>query len=89
MTNGIILLITLSACWPSLSFGQQTSFVDLTEPESVTAQPPPQPAPAGKASVFLASFRTIAPRPVLQTTNLSRPGKSLRLPVRTRSIGAR
>jgi hypothetical protein len=45
MTNGIILLIVFSVCWPSISRGQQPSFVDLTEPESVTPQPPPPPAP--------------------------------------------
>jgi hypothetical protein len=39
MTNGIILPINLffSACWPSLSFGQQVSFEDLTAVESLPA----------------------------------------------------
>jgi hypothetical protein len=43
MTNGKIALVILvaSAGWPSLSFGQQPSFADLTEPESVTPLPPP------------------------------------------------
>jgi hypothetical protein len=45
MTNRFIPLIIFSACWPSLSFGQQPSFVDLKEPESVTPQPAPQPPP--------------------------------------------
>jgi hypothetical protein len=47
MTNGKLALVILfaSACWPSLSFGQQASFVDLTEPESVTPQPPPPQPP--------------------------------------------
>ena len=44
MTNGIILLIFLWACSAPLSFGQPPSFVDLTEPESVTHQTAPQPA---------------------------------------------
>jgi hypothetical protein len=56
MTNGIILLIILSACWPSLSRGQQPSFVDLTEPESVTPLPPsktpPQSAPVESKRIF-------------------------------------
>jgi hypothetical protein len=47
MTNGKIALVILfsSACWPSLSFGQQVSFEDLRESESVTPQPPPPQSP--------------------------------------------
>src|SRR5579862_7702717 len=52
MTNGIISLIILSACWPSLSFGQQASFEDLTEPESITPHPAPQLAPPESKRIF-------------------------------------
>jgi len=39
MTNGILLLVIFSACWPSSSFGQQASFENLIAVESVTPQP--------------------------------------------------
>jgi hypothetical protein len=54
MTNGIILPIILlfSACWPSLSFGQQVSFEDLTAAESVTSLPPSQLAPSESKRIF-------------------------------------
>jgi hypothetical protein len=50
MTNGIIafLVLFVSACGPSLSFGQQASFEDLTASESVT----PQPLPAEDRRIF-------------------------------------
>jgi hypothetical protein len=51
MTNGIILFITLSACWPSFSFGQHASFEDLITPESSTPLPP-EPPPLESKRIF-------------------------------------
>jgi len=61
MTNCIIasLILFASACWPSLSFGQQPSFVDLTEPESVTPQTAPQTAPQPPPQLFPAESKRI------------------------------
>ena len=53
MTNCIIasLILFASACWPTLSFGQQASFEDLTASESVNPAPP-QPVPRESKRIF-------------------------------------